>query len=225
MDAIICKLSIAMCGVRAIAPISMDAMVCLTPFWNNCLMEFIHANLKHCLAIAILFSRFCDIGSTYLVSPRLHLEANPIMKKLGWKFALLTPLACLIPYLSVEVAVAVLPAFLLVSASNFSKVWIVRTLGEKEQIRRTKALLAQANPRLLSLSIWAPSALMAFAGLVLILGGIHDAFAFWYGTGIIAYAFVIGLFGESYFARLRREMAEESAPPQSPSPTPEKASS
>jgi hypothetical protein len=93
-------------------------------------LAFAYENLPHVLCALLLISRIGDIGTTYLATPNLVLEANPIVQKLGWRFALVTLGACVFPYVHVPMAVTALIAFLLVSASNARTVWIARALGE-----------------------------------------------------------------------------------------------
>src|SRR5208337_445540 len=91
-----------------------------------------HSNFEHLLCALILVSRLGDIGSTYLITPKLKLEANLVAGKLGWWFAAATLLVCLVPYYSAPLGVVVLVPSLLVSASNTSKIWFVRAYGESE---------------------------------------------------------------------------------------------
>ena len=91
-----------------------------------------HIKLEHLLCALILIARIGDIGSTYLVTPTLKLEANPIMKRLGWRFALATLLICLIPYYSTALGIVALVHSLLLSASNIRLVWFARAYGERE---------------------------------------------------------------------------------------------
>src|SRR5579864_9285673 len=72
------------------------------------LLAFAYANLPHVLCALLLIARLGDIGTTYLATPRLRLEANPIVRKLGWPFALLSLGACFLPYYSITIAVPVL---------------------------------------------------------------------------------------------------------------------
>jgi len=82
--------------------------------------EFIysHIRLEHLLCALILLSRLGDIGSTYLVTPKLRLEANPIVRKLGWWFAVATLLLCLVPYYWTPAGIIILIPSLMVSAAN-----------------------------------------------------------------------------------------------------------
>jgi hypothetical protein len=73
---------------------------------------------EHSLAALILVARIGDIASTYLATPRLVLEANPIARRLGWPFALLTLLLALAPYYNTAAGVLVLVPSLLVASRN-----------------------------------------------------------------------------------------------------------
>src|SRR5215510_12721276 len=86
--------------------------------------------LPHILCALLLIARIGDVATTFLITPNLILEANPIVRTLGWRFALLTLGACLLPYVHVPMAVAGLVTFLMVSASNARRVWFVRSIGE-----------------------------------------------------------------------------------------------
>jgi hypothetical protein len=51
--------------------------------------ELIHNHPDHFLCVVMLISRIGDITTTYLATPTLKLEANPIMRLLRWPFAIL----------------------------------------------------------------------------------------------------------------------------------------
>ena len=93
--------------------------------------QWIVSHFEHVLCGLILFSRLGDILTTYLVTPTLRLEANPIVRKLRWPFAVVTLLVCLVAYFNTGIGVTVLITSLLVSASNATKVWSARTMGEQ----------------------------------------------------------------------------------------------
>jgi hypothetical protein len=92
------------------------------------------AAAEHLFAGLLLVARVGDIGSTYLATPRLVLEANPVARRLGWPFALLTLLLALIPYYNLSAAVVVLVPSLLVSSRNFGSIWMIRALGEERML-------------------------------------------------------------------------------------------
>jgi hypothetical protein len=166
--------------------------------------ELIYNNFEHFLCALILLARAGDIGSTFLVSPKLKLEANPIARRLGWQIALLSLLLCLVAYFNTVLAVIVLIPSLLVSASNISKVWMARTLGEEEF---DNLLLCLARKSRLSHAI---AGVLGSAFFILIVGLFtvvlcddpgHN-WGYWIGYGIILYSAVIAIYGSLFFVRL-----------------------
>jgi hypothetical protein len=91
-----------------------------------------YQQLPHVIAFLLLLARLGNVGSTYLLSPTLKLEANPIVRRLRWPFAGATILIAVLPYYSLPAGVAVLITSLLVCASNTTRLWLVRTMGESE---------------------------------------------------------------------------------------------
>jgi hypothetical protein len=54
-------------------------------------MDHIHP-MTHTIAFLLLLARLGDIGSTYLATPNLKLEANVLARRFKWPFAWLTVL-------------------------------------------------------------------------------------------------------------------------------------
>jgi len=171
-------------------------------------LTFAYENLPHVLCALLLIARIGDVGTTYLVTPTLELEANPIARKLGWHFALLSLGACLLPYVHMPLAVAALVAFLLVSASNAGKIWIARTIGEKAY---AASLLDFARKSKLShalLGLAASTFFVALAGgAILLFYPSEDEWGFWLGLGVLLYAVVTWLYGTLPMVRLFRRAA------------------
>lgn len=166
-----------------------------------------YQQLPHVIAFLLLLARLGDVGSTYLISPTLKLEANPIVRRLRWPFAGVTILAAAIPYYSLPAGVAFLVVSLLVCASNCSRVWLVRTMGESEYHLLVIGIARRA-PLALSLVFCLLSPLcMATVGGVLLLfyPNPKDDWAAWFAVGFIIYAMVIGLYGSLAFLRYRKE--------------------
>lgn len=185
--------------------------------------EFVQRNVESVLCVLLLVARIADVGSTWLVTPRLLLETNPIARRLGWPFALATLLACLVPYLEPAIAMAMLPPFLLVSAANVERAWAVRAVGEAEHFERLRTLVASArtsrivaaNVTAAALTILCGATLMAFSHGPLLLSEVRDAVfevfaavaAWWFGFGIVAYGLTKLVYGTLFVLRLRRERA------------------
>lgn len=172
------------------------------------MLAFAYGNLPHVLCALLLIARIGDIGTTYLVSPTLELEANPIVRKFGWPFALLTLGACLLPYVYMPLAVSALVTFFLVSASNAGKIWIVRTVGERAY---AAALLDVARRSTLSLALLGLSASAFFValagGTILLFYPSDDEWGFWLGLGVLLYAGATWFYGTLAMIRLFRRAA------------------
>src|SRR5277367_3491923 len=79
----------------------------------------------------LLFARGMDILSTWVATPNLVLEGNPIAKYLGWKGGI--PLSLAISFgfaLSPLPAIIISTASVLVAARNFQQAWLMRSQGE-----------------------------------------------------------------------------------------------
>src|SRR5208283_5597279 len=144
------------------------------------------------------FARGVDFLSTWIATPNLVLEGNPLAKKLGWKWGLLLNLV-LVGGLALWPlsAIVVATASVLVAARNFQSAWLMHSLGEEiyrqwhvervQETRITVYLFCLAGNTLLTAGVGA--ALIYFsnpetAGFV----------AFAIGMGMIAYAIAVALF-------------------------------
>jgi hypothetical protein len=50
---------------------------------SDAVFRFVWTNFDHVLAALLLISRLGHIGTTYLITPTLRLEANPVVRKIG----------------------------------------------------------------------------------------------------------------------------------------------
>jgi hypothetical protein len=131
--------------------------------------EFLMGHLVHIVAFATLISRLGDIGTTYLVSPTLRVEANPIARRLGWRYIFATALIALIPYRSIHGGVLVLTASFLIAASNASEAMLARFMGEENYAALNREAI-QKMPLLLGLSLLClPAIFLMMLGLMMLL--------------------------------------------------------
>jgi hypothetical protein len=161
---------------------------------------------QHLLALGILLSRLGDVGSTYAATPNLRLEANPIMRKGGWPLAWASLLLCLIAYYDERSGIMVLVASLLVTGSNLSKAWAMRSLGEagyEEYMTRVVRASSLAG---------ALAFVCGSAACVALVGGLIMAFtpdgmvAFWAAAGMLLYAAAVAGYGSLSVVRLFRRV-------------------
>ncbi len=172
-------------------------------------MQALYENLPHVLCGLLLVSRVGDVLSTYLVTPKMALEGNPIVRKLGWRFALLSLAACVIPYFSQEIAVALLMPFLLISASNTAKIWMVRTMGEEAYLALLHDLARRSRLAHALVGVIASALFVALAGATILLFYPRPSrdWGFWIGTGVLAYAGVVAFYGCLWTIGLFRKAA------------------
>src|SRR5213592_1466914 len=88
---------------------------------------------EYFLFLAVLvFSRGMDVVSTWVATPNLVLEGNPVAKVLGWKWGLPINLGiCLALAFWPLPAIVISTTSLLVVARNFQSAWLMRSMGEE----------------------------------------------------------------------------------------------
>lgn len=165
---------------------------------------------QHLLAILILVARIGDIGTTYILTPNMKLEANPMMRKWRWPFALLSLLLCLMPYISQAAAVMLLVTSLMLSMSNSLRIWLVRSVGEVEYHRFAVAAAGKANSRESLFLVFLPGAFMLLLSLTMFLF-YHDEsqWGYWIAGGFLAYAMILLIYMPMGFTRYRREALQQ----------------
>ncbi|MBN1399099.1 MAG: hypothetical protein JXA06_13780, partial [Bacteroidetes bacterium] len=83
--------------------------------------EFIIYNLQWFLIISIFLTRIIDIVTTYIVTPRLILETNPLVRKYKWPSAVFTIVLALLPFASINLGIVILTLSLISSSLNIRK--------------------------------------------------------------------------------------------------------
>jgi len=154
----------------------------------------------------ILVSRLGDIGSTYLASPNLELESNTVIRRLRWPFAALTILVFIIPWWDVGSGIVIMVASLLVAASNSSKLWLIRAMGESEYYLLMVRMAARAKPVPCLIFSLMPAMFMSILGGTVMFfypSEITDL-GYHVGLGILGYALVVAFYGPVTFLRYRK---------------------
>jgi hypothetical protein len=142
--------------------------------------------------------------STRLVTPTLRLEANPIVRRLGWRFAASTLLVAAIPYVMLELGVVVLTTSLLVAGSSFSRGWLVHALGEAEYEDLLLRVASRGKRRVALGFILAGAAHVAAAGVVLMWLSTPYQWGYYSGLGVLFYGLVVAIYGSLFVVRLFR---------------------
>lgn len=155
---------------------------------------------EYFLFVAVLtFARGMDFLSTWIATPHLALEGNPIAKWLGWKWGAVVNVVLIVVLARWPLsAIVVSTASVLVAARNFQSAWLMRSMGEVGYRDWYLHHLA-ATPLPLYLACLAGNALLPLAvGGVLVIFSHADDFVLLIplglGMGIIAYALAVIIF-------------------------------
>ncbi|MGD0206005.1 MAG: hypothetical protein ABSC89_00125 [Verrucomicrobiota bacterium] len=161
---------------------------------------------EYFLMLALLaFSRGMDFLSTWIATPNLLLEGNPIAKKMGWKWGLVVNVVMITALALWPLsAIVVATASVLVAARNFQSAWLMHSLGEEiyrqwhvERVQETRVTLY----------------LFCLAGNTLLTAGIGTALIYFsdlrrvpfaIGMGMVAYAVAVAFYTLLAIWRLRR---------------------
>jgi hypothetical protein len=169
------------------------------------------ASREYFIMLAILvFSRGTDFLSTWVATPHLVLEGNPIAKWLGWKWGAVVNVVLVTTLAMWPLsAIVVSTASVLVAARNFQSAWLMRSMGEDayrdwyvqrvSETRITLYLFCLAGNTLLTAGVGV--ALIAFSTtrdyLLIVPMGI--------GMGVIAYAVAVLIYTLLSVWRSRRK--------------------
>jgi hypothetical protein len=166
------------------------------------------ASRGYCVMLALLFfARGMDFLSTWLATPNLVLEGNPLAKKLGWKLGgLVNFILCVVFAFWPLTAIIIITAGLLVAAHNFHSAWLMRSMGEEVYRQWFSEQLSRARLPFYFVCLLGETALTAFVGAALLGFSEVESLPFAIGLGILAYAAIVLFYTSLSLWRLRRRM-------------------
>lgn len=148
-----------------------------------------------CGAAAAGVARSADLLSTWIATPRLELEGNPLARRLGWRGGVLLNLL-VVPVIACwpMLAVSLTTTSSLVAARNLQQAWLMRTMGEgRYRVWFTGRVLEASRPLVVGCHM-GEAALTGLVGVILMwLGPVH-LISFGVGLGIAAYGFSVAVF-------------------------------
>lgn len=175
------------------------------------------------LFLVMFFSRAMDFVSTWLATPNMVLEGNPIAKKLGWRWGIpLNLMLCVLFAFWPLPAIVISTTSVLVAARNFQGAWLMRSMGEHQYRDWHVARLMESPLLLLIVCLVGNAALTASVGFAVL--GLSD----WerqpivsaIGLGIVSYSFAVLFFSMLGLVRLRRRKSIRQVAPTEESGTP-----
>jgi len=157
------------------------------------------------MLVLLAFARGMDFLSTWVATPNLALEGNPIAKRLGWFWGiLLNVVICLVVALWPAPAVAISTTSVLVAARNFQSAWLMRMLGESTYARWHVARIQETRIPLFLLCLAGNTLLTAGVGMALIYCSGRRWAPAAIGMGVVAYAAAVAFYTLLAFWRIRR---------------------
>jgi hypothetical protein len=147
-----------------------------------------------CLGL-LLAGRGMDFLSTWIATPNLVLEANPIAKKLGWKLGIVVNLLlCGVFALWPLPAIIIATTSILVAARNFQSAWLMRALGEQPYRNFMAEQMSYTPFGLYLFCLGLQTALYLAVGLALVYFGQTQLVPFAIGVGVVAYAIAVAFY-------------------------------
>jgi hypothetical protein len=164
------------------------------------------ASRDYGLMFLLLFvSRGMDFFSTWVATPNMVLEGNPLAKKLGWRWGIPLNLAlCILLAFWPLPAIVISTTSVLVAARNFQSAWLMRSLGEQIYRDWHVERVQETSVTLYLFCLFAQTALTAGVGAAVIYfsGPRPELLAI--GLGIVAYALAVAFYTLLGIWRMRR---------------------
>jgi len=154
----------------------------------------------------ILAGRAFDLGSTFLATPRLRLEGNPIARRLGWRGGiLLSVLMALIFGGWPLIAISLTTTSALVAARNFQHAWIMRSMGEAGYQSWFSERVWESPVWLVMGCHWAEALMAGLPGVSLLIWGEDTRVSLGIGLGLTAYGGAVAGFSTWVLSHLWRD--------------------
>jgi hypothetical protein len=163
------------------------------------------SSFYYLLLALLLAARGADFLSTWIATPNLVLEGNPIAKKLGWRAGVVLNVVVCVGFASWPLpAIVISTTSVLVAARNLQSAWLMRSLGEEpyrfwfvERVRETPM-------KLYLFCLLGQTLLVASVGLALMYFSQYFLVPFAVGMGIVTYALAVTFFTLLSLWRVRR---------------------
>jgi hypothetical protein len=158
----------------------------------------------------LVFSRGMDFLSTWIATPNLVLEGNPLAQKLGWRWGLLLNVVMVVGLALWPLsAIVVGTASMLVAARNFQSAWLMHSLGEDAYREWYVQRVRETRVTLYLFCLAGNTLLTAGVGAVLIYFSRMRLVPFAVGMGMVAYAVAVAFYTLLAVWRIHRAAKRE----------------
>jgi hypothetical protein len=153
----------------------------------------------------LLFGRGMDFLSTWVATPSLLLEGNPLARMMGWRWgAAVNLILCFTFAFWPLTAIIVITSSLLVAAHNFHAAWLMRSMGEDAYRQWILQRLSETPLPIYFACLVGETFLTALVGAALICVSNSDSIPFSIGFGIVAYSAIVFFYTTLSLWRRRR---------------------
>jgi hypothetical protein len=162
--------------------------------------------------LLLLVSRGMDFLSTWVATPNMVLEGNPIAKRLGWRWGIPINFGlCFLFAFWTLPAIVISTTSVLVAARNFQSAWLMRSLGEHLYRDWHVERVQETNITLYLSCLFGQTALTAGVGVAVIyfVNWEKDPEVMAIGLGIVAYAIAVAFYSLLGVVRLRRASRQD----------------
>lgn len=164
------------------------------------------------LLLVLFFSRGMDFLSTWIATPNMVLEGNPVAKKLGWRWGIpFNIILCFAFAFWPLPAIVICTTSVLVAARNFQSAWLMHSMGEYRYREWHIERIEETSAALYVSCLFGNTLLTALVGVAIVIFcdyERHPVVAA-IGLGIIAYAAAVAFYSGLGIWRLRRSAIRE----------------
>ncbi len=149
------------------------------------------------LFVLLLVSRGLDFLSTWIATPNMVLEGNPIARKLGWTWGMVVNLGLCFGFAFWPLpAIVISTTSVLVAARNFQSAWLMRSLGEHRYREWHIERIQETSITLYLCCLLGQTGLTAGVGVGVIYftNWERDPVLLAIGLGIVAYALAVAFY-------------------------------
>ncbi len=158
---------------------------------------------------ALFMARGADLFSTWVATPNLLLEANPLARRMGWRWGLPINLGlCLIFAFFPLPGIIIATTSAFVAARNFQQAWLMRSWGEEPYRAWHVERLLHAPVGLVVGCLVLQNVLVGSIGIILAWSAVAGSsillVPFGIGLGIMTYAITVVFYTLLALWRIRR---------------------
>jgi len=157
------------------------------------------------LFLLLVVSRGMDFLSTWVATPNMVLEGNPLAKRLGWRWGIpLNLVLCFAFAFWPLPAIVISTTSVLVAARNFQSAWLMRSLGEQFYRDWHIERVQETSVTLYLFCLFAQTALIGGVGTAVVYFSERRLVPLAIGLGIVAYAVAVAFYTLLGIWRMRR---------------------